>query len=306
MSLYPSLEDLKVDRALQAQAIQQQQHHHHQQQQQQQQQQHAAIMPSAPSGPAAQGLYPNLSELNNYMGLSLTDEELQLNLSLVPSGGSEVATPHTLPGGLVAPVTGNDIGLRRAEIKNGIREVILCKDETGKVGLRLRAVDKGVFVQLVQANTPASLVGLRFGDQILQIDNQDCAGWSSDRAHKALKRAGQDRISMIVRDRPFQRTVTLQKDGVGHVGFVYKKGKITSLVKDGSAARNGLLTNHYLCEVNGQNVIGLKDREIENVLSSAGRTVTVTVIPTVIYEHIVKKMSSGLIKNSMDHSIPEV
>lgn len=296
MSLYPSLEDLKVGRALQAQATQAIT-----------QQQPAAIMPSAPAAFANQSLYPNLTELNNYMGLSLTDEELQLNLSLVPSGeNQEVALSHTLPGGLVAPVTGNDIGLRRAEIRNGIREVILCKDETGKVGLRLRAVDKGVFVQLVQTNSPASLVGLRFGDQILQIDNQDCAGWSSDRAHKALKKAGQDRISVIVRDRPFQRTVTLQKDSAGHVGFIYKKGKITSLVKDGSAARNGLLTNHYLCEVNGQNVIGLKDRQIENILASSGRSVTVTVIPTIIYEHIVKRMSSGLLKNSMDHSIPEV
>ncbi|XP_044154644.1 syntenin-2 [Bufo gargarizans] len=292
MSLYPSLEDLKVDRTLQAQSIQVIA-----------QSQPAAIMPPLPS---TNGLYPNLTELNNYMGLSLTDEELQLNMSLVPSGGNAVAIPQTLHGGLVAPVTGNDIGLRRAEIRNGIREVILCKDENGKVGLRLRAVDKGVFVQLVQANSPASLVGLRFGDQILQIDNQDCAGWSSERAYKALKKAGQDRISVIVRDRPFQRTVTLQKDSSGHVGFIYKKGKITSLVKDSSAARNGLLTNHYLCEINGQNVIGLKDSQVENILASSGRSVTITVIPTIIYNHIVKKMSSGLIKNAMDHSIPEV
>ncbi|XP_071966926.1 syntenin-2 [Engystomops pustulosus] len=291
MSLYPSLEDLKVDRAIQAQSTQVIA-----------KPQPAAIMPSASY---AQSLYPNLSEHYDYMGLLLTDEELQLNMSLVPSGGNEVAVPHTVSGGLVAPVTGNDIGLRRAEIKNGIREVILCKDENGKVGLRLQAVDKGVFVQLVQANSPAALVGLRFGDQFLQIDNQDCAGWSSDKAHKALKKAGQDRISIIVRDRPLQRTITLQKDSLGHVGFVYKKGKITSLVKDGSAARNGLLTNHYLCEVNGQNVIGLKDRQIENILASSGHSVTVTIIPTVIYEHIMKKMSSGL-KNKMDHSIPEV
>lgn len=60
--------------------------------------------------------------------------------------------------------------------------------------------------------------------------------------------------------RPFQRTVTMHKDSSGHVGFIYKNGKITSLVKDGSAARNGLLTEHYICEINGQNVIGLKVR----------------------------------------------
>lgn len=296
MSLYPSLEDLKVDRVMQAQATQVISRPP------------PALMPASASPPApasAAGLYPSLSELNNYMGLSLSEEELQLNLSLVPSGGNEVAVPNTISGGLVAPLTGNDIGLRRAEIKHGIRELILCKDEKGKMGLRLRAVDKGIFVQLVQANSPASLVGLRFGDQILQINDQTCAGWSTDKAHKALKKAGQDRISMIVRDRPFQRTVTLQKDSSGHIGFIVKKGQITSLVKDSSAARNGLLTNHYLCEINGQNVIGLKDRQIGDILASSGRSVTVTVIPSIIFDHIIKRMSSG-IKNSMDHAIPEV
>lgn len=62
--------------------------------------------------------------------------------------------------------------------------------------------------------------------------------------------------------RPFQRTITMHKDSSGHVGFIYKAGKITSLVKDGSAARNGLLTEHYICEINGQNVIGLKVRHL--------------------------------------------
>lgn len=54
----------------------------------------------------------------------------------------------------------------------------------------------------------------------------------------------------------------MHKDSSGHVGFIYKSGKITSLVKDGSAARNGLLTEHYICEINGQNIIGLKVRHL--------------------------------------------
>lgn len=40
-----------------------------------------------------------------------------------------------------APITGNDCGIRRAEIRQGIREVILCKDSDGKIGLRLKSVD---------------------------------------------------------------------------------------------------------------------------------------------------------------------
>lgn len=60
---------------------------------------------------------------------------------------------------------------------------------------------QGVFVQLVQANTPAALAGLRFGDQILQINGQSCAGWSSDNAHKELKNANPEKIILAVRDR---------------------------------------------------------------------------------------------------------
>lgn len=50
----------------------------------------------------------------------------------------------------------------------------------------------------------------------------------------------------------------MQKDSAGFIGFIFKEGKIKSLVKDSSAARNGVLTDHHLIEVNGQNVVGVK------------------------------------------------
>uniref|UniRef100_A0A3Q1AZ56 PDZ domain-containing protein n=2 Tax=Amphiprion TaxID=80969 RepID=A0A3Q1AZ56_AMPOC len=302
MSLYPSLEDLKVDKVIKAQA---------------QFAQTAAPMPAIAEGtyqpqPAAtmmpsSSLYPNLEELGDYMGLALNSDEVQKNLALVPVADNQVALPSLSGvGGMIRPVTGADIGIRRAEIRPGLREIILCKDQDGKVGLRLRAIDNGVFIQLVQANSPSALAGLRFGDQVLQINGQNCAGWSVDKAHKALKAAAETRIELVVRDRPFQRTVTMHKDSSGHVGFIYKSGKITSLVKDGSAARNGLLTEHYICEINGQNVIGLKDSQIKDILSTSPTAMTITIMPKFVYEHMIKRMSSGLLRSAMDHSVPEV
>ncbi|NXO29609.1 SDCB2 protein, partial [Cisticola juncidis] len=306
-TLYPSLEDMKGHQVLQAQAA-------------------AGVRtpattvvtekPKLTSGTASvcpsepPVLYPNLAELENYMGLALSSEEIQKNLHTEDS--STVAPLQALtpagpsPGQLVAPLTGNSAGLRRAEIKPGVREIHLCKDERGKTGLQLKNVDQGIFVQLVKANSPAALVGLRFGDQVLQIDGRNCAGWSSDKAQRALKKANPEKIVMVVRDRPFQRTVTVHKDSTGHIGIVVKKGKIVSLAKDSSAARNGLLTHHCICEVNGQNVIGMKDKQLMEVLAGAGNVVTLTIIPTVIYEHMVKRLSSGLVKSSMDHSIPDL
>ncbi|MBN3293273.1 SDCB1 protein, partial [Polypterus senegalus] len=281
MSLYPSLEDLKVDKVMKAQtnfaastttpAIAE-----------------AATEAGGGTWSAKPGLYPNLQELGEYMGLSLNSDEVQRNLALVPASDNQVAT-RSSSNNVVCPVTGNDMGIRRAEIKQGIREVILCKDEDGKVGLRLRNIDNGIFVQLVQANSPAALAGLRFGDQVLQVNGQNCAGWSLDKAHKVLKASAQDRIEFIVRDRPFQRTITMHKDSSGHVGFIFKDGKITSIVKDSSAARNGILTDHYICEINGQNVIGLKDSRVKEILVSSGTAVTITLMPKFIYEHMVKR-----------------
>ncbi|XP_065270779.1 syntenin-2 isoform X2 [Emys orbicularis] len=284
-TLYPSLEDMKVDQTLQVRGW---------------------LLPRLQCGPVPPPvLYPNLTELGDYMGLSLSSEEVQKDLALVPASGNAGALVPSSQGVLVAPLTGNNLGLRRAEIRPGLRELHLCKDERGKTGLQLKSIDQGVFVQLVKAISPASLVGLRFGDQVLQINGKDCAGWSTDKANRALKKAAPEKIVVIVRDRPFQRTVTMHKDSTGHVGFVIKKGKIVSLTKDSSAARNGLLINHYICELNGQNVIGLKDKQILDILATAGNAVTITIIPTVIYEHMVKRLSPRQIKSSMDHSLPD-
>lgn len=79
--------------------------------------------------------------------------------------------------GMVAPLTGNSAGVLRGQINHGVREVILCKDQRGKVGLRLEALNKGVFVVLVEKDTPASMVGLRFGDQVLSI-NDEVSRWN--------------------------------------------------------------------------------------------------------------------------------
>ena len=61
---------------------------------------------------------------------------------------------------------------------------------------------QGVFVQFVGKNTPASLAGLRFGDQILQIDGQNVAGYSGDKVMEMVKKTkNPQRIVLAVRDR---------------------------------------------------------------------------------------------------------
>lgn len=116
------------------------------------------------------------------------------------------------------------------------------------------------------------------------------AGYSMDKVHKILKKSPINDITIVVRDRPFERTITMHKDSTGHIGFQFSNGKITSIVKDSSAARNGLLIEHQLLEVNGQNVVGMRDKAItEIILNEKEPVITITIIPSFIYDHMVKK-----------------
>lgn len=150
------------------------------------------------------------------------------------------------------------------------------------------------------------MVGLRFGDQILSINEEYVAGYSLRQVHDVIRKAGGERITMAVRDRPFERTVTMVKDSVGSFGFDFKDGRINTLVKDSSAARNGLLIDHHLLEVNGQNVVSMKDSMVKDLIRASPGTVTITIMPSVIFDHLIKYTSGGLLKRMMDRSIPEI
>lgn len=269
-----------------------------------------------------------------------------------------------------------------------MREIHLCQDEQGKTGLRLKNVDQvrgrgtarsaraklvpspcqpcanpvpslppcrqGIFVQLVKANSPAALVGLRFGDQILQIDGKNCAGWSRGKAQRALKRANPEKIVMVVRDRsaggraggravpaagpaltllapqtfpahrhraqgqhrPPRRRGQEGQDrvaGQGQLGRPQRAphpplhlrgerperhrhegsgwawaarapegggpGSRQEVPRDGGQSRAPPAPTRALPQ----------DKQLTEVLAGAGNVVTLTIIPTVIYEHMVKR-----------------
>ncbi|XP_011670371.1 syntenin-1 isoform X2 [Strongylocentrotus purpuratus] len=296
MSLYPSLEDMKVDKMAQAQDNFNQQA-----------QAAAHAIAAAPPGSTVvmttSSLYPSLEE---WMGLPPAEMQAYAQQSAVvprPAGTVAVQSQNNT----VAPVTGTqNLGVARSEIKQGVREVVVCKDAKGKIGLRVRDVSKGIFITFVMKDSPGAMGGLRFGDQILQINGENVAGYSKDKAMGVLKKASPGSITLAIRDRPFERTITLQKDSAGYVGFVFKNGKVTKIAKDTSAARNGLLIDHAILEINGQNVIGLKDKDISQILDGCGRSITLTIMPNFFFDHMMKSMASSLVKSSMDHSVPEI
>ena len=60
---------------------------------------------------------------------------------------------------------------------------------------------QGVFVAFVKNDSPAAYGGLRFGDQILQINDESVAGYSGEKVMKIIKSADPRCIKVAVRDR---------------------------------------------------------------------------------------------------------
>lgn len=121
-----------------------------------------------PSAPAATGatvteLYPGLAD---FMGLELSEEIIAANMPeylrsnqvAVPSNNA-MAPVQTMGGNMVAPLSGLSVGLQRAQVTHGIRELILCKDGDKKVGLRVKDINNGVFVTVVVKGSPAAMAG---------------------------------------------------------------------------------------------------------------------------------------------------
>merc|ERR1719378_30660 len=154
-----------------------------------QQQQPAIAHGSSSAQPSAQSsamsaLYPSLGD---FMGMEVSHDIVRQNL---PEEVGHEVIQYQSSNKMVAPITGQDnMGVARAEVKQGIRMVVACKDGSGKLGLRVQHVNKGVFISLVTKGSPASMAGLRFGDQILQINGTTLAGMDRDKVMSLIKKA---------------------------------------------------------------------------------------------------------------------
>ena len=80
------------------------------------------------------------------MGLEITDEVVRTQMPVVlqqPAGQVVAASGATGANRMVAPISGTrEVGMLRSEIRQGVREVVLCKAANGKIGMAVKSVSK--------------------------------------------------------------------------------------------------------------------------------------------------------------------
>lgn len=297
MSLYPSLEELKVQTILDSQSNR------------------PTTMQSNCQGPLPQmnsTLMGNRNEDNNLSSYNSCGGSVTYGSTvsgIFSQAGMERGinsmsiAPFSPSGALCLPLPAP---FDCIDIKPGVRLVTLCKNEFGKVGIQLKEIQKGIFVSFVEGFSPAALGGVRFGDQVLEINDILVTGCSGTRSMEILKSSTPNNIRLVLRDRPFERVITVHKDSLGAIGIQVRNGLIKAIVKDSSAARNGILTNHQIIEVNGQNVVGLKDKDLLQLMDESKTPMKVTIIPKTFYDKLTRSLPSGQLRLQMDRSLPFV
>lgn len=157
MSLYPSLEDMQVHKIVQAQqnAFTGQVNAEpmsvgHLQNTYPPLDSSAASAVNKPN-PSAPILYPGLGD---FMGLELTNEMIALNM---PEYTQNTTVSNN--SSMIAPLSNQTVGLKRAQVTHGIREVTVCKSADNKIGLRVKDINNGIFITLVCKDSPAAMVG---------------------------------------------------------------------------------------------------------------------------------------------------
>ncbi|TNN12997.1 Syntenin-1, partial [Schistosoma japonicum] len=267
MSLYPSLEELKIQSLIASQS-------------------------NEPTSLQTNGQAPSVQLPGHY--IYSYQQPLPCGSStngILPQTGVEQGihgmpiVPFTPSGALCLPLPSP---FDCIDIKPGVRFVNLCKNELGKVGIQLKDIQKGIFVSFVEGFSPAALGGVRFGDQVLEINDVLVTGLTGSRSMEILKNSSPNNIKLALRDRPFERVITVHKDNLGSIGIQIRNGLIKAIVKDSSAARNGILINHQVIEINGQNVVGLKDKDLLQHMEEAKSPLKVTIIPKRFYDKLTR------------------
>eukprot|EP00088_Acartia_fossae_P023501 TRINITY_DN24511_c0_g1_i1.p1 TRINITY_DN24511_c0_g1~~TRINITY_DN24511_c0_g1_i1.p1 ORF type:complete len:211 (+),score=30.90 TRINITY_DN24511_c0_g1_i1:55-687(+) len=180
------------------------------------------------------------------------------------------------------------------------RFVVLCKDQRGKIGLKVQSYKKGIFVVHVWKGSPAAMAGLRFGDQILTLNRHCVAGWTEEEVHEQLRRAPVNNIVLAVRDRPLSRSLVLHKNKAGLLGIKISGGKVSGIARNSSAARNGLLLGQYILEVDGLCTVGISDHEFRKIIDKSDESVTITIMEAHIFEDLTRNMAEQLMKERMN------
>ncbi|XP_053663292.1 syntenin-1-like [Anopheles marshallii] len=183
------------------------------------------------------------------------------------------------------------IRIARFPAANGIRELLIRKDEGGKIGVTGRRIHEGkVLICAVTRRSPAYIAGLRYGDEILCLENESLSVLELDCVRDLVRKNLRNSIRLRTKDKPGERYVTIERDVQKGFGFRFMNGEITFVRKNTVAERRGLERRLQIIEVNEEVVVGMQDEDIEAIINANDDVVTLCVVPVKVYRQLFSRL----------------
>eukprot|EP01134_Creolimax_fragrantissima_P008394 CFRG8394T1 len=155
--------------------------------------------------------------------------------------------------------------------RNIKREVLMVKDAGLPFGVEVILFQNAMFVAAVQLHTPAYMIGLQFGDQLLSVNDQDVTNVYPEVLMQYLQESTS--VSLNVCEQPLSRVFVLKRDTSRTPwGFAFKNRCVAS-VKDGSPSKRAQIPVGWgIVALNGENILLKPAKEIVKLIAEGGRT----------------------------------
>uniref|UniRef100_A0A1Y9IVH7 PDZ domain-containing protein n=1 Tax=Anopheles minimus TaxID=112268 RepID=A0A1Y9IVH7_9DIPT len=185
----------------------------------------------------------------------------------------------------------SSVRIARFPAANGIRELLIRKGDGGKIGVTGRRIHEGrLLICAVARRSPAYMAGLRYGDEILCLENETLAGMELNLVRDLVRKNLRNSIKLRTKDKPGERYVTIAKDVQKGFGFRFMNGEITFVRPNTAAERRGLERRLQIIEVNEEVVVGMQDEDIEAIIYANDDVVTLCVVPVKVYRQLFSQL----------------
>uniref|UniRef100_A0A182LTP2 PDZ domain-containing protein n=1 Tax=Anopheles culicifacies TaxID=139723 RepID=A0A182LTP2_9DIPT len=167
-------------------------------------------------------------------------------------------------------------------------ELLIRKGEGGKIGVTLRRIHEGrLLICAVTRRSPAYMAGLRYGDEILCLENEPISGMMElEQVRDLVQKNLRNSIKLRTQDKLGERYVTIARDMEKGFGFRFMNGEITFVRPNTMAERRGLERRLQIIEVNEEVVVGMQDEDIEAIIYASDDVVTLCVVPVKVYRQL--------------------
>uniref|UniRef100_A0A182SPN2 PDZ domain-containing protein n=1 Tax=Anopheles maculatus TaxID=74869 RepID=A0A182SPN2_9DIPT len=171
--------------------------------------------------------------------------------------------------------------------------LLIRKGEGGKIGVTGRLIQpaRKILICAVTRKSPAYMAGLRYGDEILCLENEPVSGMELDRVRDLVRKNLRNSIKLRTKDKTGERYITIPRDAQKGFGFRFVNGEITFVRPNTVAERRGLERRLQIIEVNAEVVVGMEDEDIEAIICANEDVVTLCVVPVKVYRQLFSRLS---------------